>query len=135
MTMIVLFDFTKAFDCIPHKNLLSKLRKLGIEEGPIRWTSSYLMSRRQSFRDETGRPNGYRPVASGVSQGSILGPLHFALFIRDLPKVLSTPHAEFTPMIHKFITTSAQLSFKLPLQGLKLMHRQLRIRLLQTGLN
>ena len=34
MTMIVLLDFTKAFDCIAHKLFLSKLRKLGIEEGP-----------------------------------------------------------------------------------------------------
>ena len=66
MTKIVLFDLTKALDCIPHKLLPNKLRKMDIEEGSIRWISSYLMSRRQSVRDKKGRSTGYRPVASGV---------------------------------------------------------------------
>ena len=88
MTMIVLFDFTKAFDCIAHKLLLDKLHKKGIDDGRIRWLSCYMMNGKQSVRVENDRPSGYRPVASGVSQGSILGPLFFELFIRDLPNNL-----------------------------------------------
>ena len=80
MTMIVFFHFTKAFDCISHKLLLDKLHKIGIDDGSIRWLSSYLMNRKQSVRDENGRPTGYRPVASGIPQVSIL--------IRDLSDVL-----------------------------------------------
>ena len=45
-------------------------------------------------------------VASGVPQGSILGPLLFGLFIRDLPKVLKhfscRIYADDTPIYHLF---------------------------------
>ena len=58
MTMIVLFDFTKAFDCIPHKFWLDELRKLDIDDGPIKWLFSYLMSKRQSVTDKNGYPTG-----------------------------------------------------------------------------
>ena len=88
MTMIVLFDFTKAFDCISHKLLLDKIHQIGIDDGPIRWLSSYLMNRKQSVRNENGCPTGYIPVALGVPQSSILGPLLFGLFICDLSEVL-----------------------------------------------
>ena len=68
LTMIVLFHFTKAFDCNSHKLLLDKLNKIGIDcYGPIKWLSSYLMNRKQSVRDENGRPTGYRTVALRVS--------------------------------------------------------------------
>ena len=44
MTMIVLFDFTKAFDCISHKLLLDKIHQIGIDDGPkaVSWVPFYL---------------------------------------------------------------------------------------------
>ena len=49
---------------------------------------------------------GYRPIASGVPQGSILGPLLFGLFIRDLPQVLRHSscriYADDTQIYHHF---------------------------------
>ena len=97
MRMIVLFDFLKAFDCIPSKLLLNKLRK---------------MSRRQSGRDEKGCPTGYRPVASGVPQGIISGPLLFSLFIHDLSKVLRHSscrvYADDTQFFHHFRVADIQ---------------------------
>ena len=50
--------------------------------------SSYLLRRRESVKNEIGRPTGYRPSASSVPKGSIRGSLLVCLFIRDISDVL-----------------------------------------------
>lgn len=75
-------DFSKAFDVVDHQVLLRKLMLLGIHGSLLRWFESYLRNRSQIV--VTG---GYRsdrlPIASGVAQGSHLGPLLFVVFIND----------------------------------------------------
>ena len=125
--MIVLLDFTEAFDCISHKLLLDKLHKIVIDDGPIRWLSSYLMSRKQSVRDKNGCPTGYRPVASWVPQGSILGPPFFLGFLfAASPTSWDTPPTGYMPIIRKSIIILMHLKSMLPLQGFKRTHKQLR---------
>ena len=42
LTILVLFDFRKAFDTVMHSRLLIKLRRLGFSDAPLRWVFSYL---------------------------------------------------------------------------------------------
>ena len=42
VTLLTLFDFSKAFDCIPHKKLLSKIRKYNISDNDIEWFYSFI---------------------------------------------------------------------------------------------
>jgi hypothetical protein len=40
-------DFQKAFDKVPHKRMISKLKSYGIEDPILSWIENYLADRKQ----------------------------------------------------------------------------------------
>ena len=77
-------DFRKTFDLVDHKILLDKLSLYYFNPSSLQWFESYLDGRQQAMQSEVGLTE-FSNICSGVSQGSILDPTLFLIFITDLP--------------------------------------------------
>ena len=75
-------DLSKDFDSIPHNLLIAKLHAYGFSIDAVTFFYSYLKRRNQNVKINNTH-SVFQVLLSGVSQGSILGPLLFNNFIND----------------------------------------------------
>ena len=87
--VLLLLDLSAAFDTIGHDLLLRKLKNAyGIEGKALAWLKSYLSDRKFKVKVKNSSSSGCT-LEIGVPQGSILGPLLFILYTRDLENIVT----------------------------------------------
>ena len=96
VTMLLLFDFSKAFDNGCHVTLLRKLRATGFSRSALKWITSYLTGRDQTVIDDDEILSTFVRLNRRVPQGSVLRPLLFLLFINVIGNGFNTPFRLFS---------------------------------------
>ena len=92
---LLMIDFAKAFDRIPHRVVLSSLISKGAPRELVVWLKSYLSLRRQCVKSGLIRSHWF-DVKSGVPQGGVLSPVLFAFAIDSLkPKFPNSTIVKF----------------------------------------
>ena len=66
-TDLIIMDFAKAFDKVPHQRLLHKLKFYGIKNQTLNWITAFLSNRTQTVVLD-GESSDIVPVTSGVPQ-------------------------------------------------------------------
>ena len=84
VTCSVFLDLKKAFDTADHDILIGKLQRYGIRGLPLQLIRCYLHYR-HGYTVIHNTQSNLKPLTRGVSQGSILCPLLFFIYINALP--------------------------------------------------
>jgi exonuclease III len=82
-TLAVFLDIKKAFDCVWHNGLRYRLMQLNLPPRILRWLSHFLIERRMRCKVNGFLSNEFTADA-GVPQGSILSPLLYIIYVRDM---------------------------------------------------
>ena len=99
-TDVIIMDFAKAFDKVPHRWLLYKLDYYGIRGSAHKWIASWLSERSQKVVLD-GQASDPVPVLSDVPQESVLGPVLFLILLMVFRK---TPGHLFASLLIVFYT-------------------------------
>ena len=105
---VIYLDFQKAFDTVPHKRLISKVKAHGIAGNTLKWLEDWLSDRKQRVVIN-GKESEWHNVKSGVPQGSVLGPVLFIVYINDIDEGINCKISKFaddTKIMSKVTSTS-----------------------------
>ena len=91
----------KAFDNVCHDGLIFELKSYGVEGELLLLLKNYLHNR-EKRAVLNGETSGCKIIYSRASQGSVLGPLLFLIYINDLPNGITPIYIKLLLMIRRF---------------------------------
>ena len=93
--LVVLLDFSAAFDTISHENLFQKLHnEYGITGTALQWFKSYVTDRTFQVKIDQHYSNG-NSTECGVQQGSVMGPKIFCLYTQEISSIITKHGLKF----------------------------------------
>jgi hypothetical protein len=95
---MMILDFSKAFDTVPHRRLLMKLDHYGIRDHTHEWIRQWLTTRKQTVVLD-GEASSEVHVDSGVPQGTVLGPLMFLMYVNDIGEGVNSEVKLFAALV------------------------------------
>ena len=99
--VLILLDFSEAFDTIDHQILLKRLRdRYGIVGTALEWFSSYLSGRVQAVNIAGGLSNDIL-LTEGVPQGSVLGPQLFTMYTAPLGDIIAAHGINYMTYVNR----------------------------------
>jgi hypothetical protein len=87
--LMVQLDYSAAFDTIDHMKLLNKLDGVGVEGEAKAWFQRYLSGQTQCVKINDQFSKSV-PLNCGVPQGSVLGPVLFSIYVRELGSLIQS---------------------------------------------
>ena len=81
-TLGIFIDHSKEFHTYNHNSLLEKVKAYGIRSENLKWFRSYLSNRKQLTSYDDSKTE-MKIIKRGVSQGSMLGPLLYRIFVNN----------------------------------------------------
>ena len=76
-----MIDLRKVFDTVDHQIPSNKLQAMGVFN--IKWFQSYLTGRKPLVNGDNSK-SYLADISCGVSEGNILGPVHFLYNVNDM---------------------------------------------------
>ena len=90
ISVLVLLDFSAAFDTIFHPILVHRLHTdIGFTDTVLQWSSSYLTDRTLCV-SLSNHCSAFAPVHSGIPQGAVLGPFRLAMYSKPLSDIIDS---------------------------------------------
>ena len=87
VTLMMAIDLSAAFDCVDPDLLIEKLERYNIGVNARAWVRDYLTSRTQYVVIGTAQSR-MKPVKVGVPQGSVVGPLLYAIHTNEMSEAV-----------------------------------------------
>ena len=113
------FDFSKAFDSVPHDIVCRKLRNLEINPYIYNWIVDFLKGRQERIVVD-GISTSYLSINRGIPQGTVIGPILFSIMVNKIKTV--------NPSSNLSVKYADDISLSIPV-GAKLSQAYSEIRL------